>query len=306
MSILNCINVERHGTQALLQEFVKACDARLERDMIEVARSVSRAPKLKLLGLTGPTCSGKTTAANKLTDYLERHGHRVHVISIDDFYYDLDILHRKAEDDPNVEIDYDSEETIDVELLAQKAESLLACQRTELPRFDFKTGKRTIGQVIEPTPDDVFLFEGIQTLYPKVNAILEGEAYQSIYISPASSLQFGNEIFVPNEIRLMRRLVRDFRYRASEPEFTFYLWQSVRTNEEKSIFPNVHRCHHFIDSTMPYELGMLKPYLAEVLSRVTKNDQFYDSACEILRSLSEVEPIPSEFMTKHSLYKEFI
>ena len=303
---MNCINVQRYGNSMLLKEFVKACDARLERDMIEVARCVSRAPKLKLLGLTGPTCSGKTTAAKKLTDYLERHGHRVYVISIDDFYYDLEILHRKAEEDPDVEIDYDSEDTIDVELLAEKTESLLACQRTALPRFDFKTGKRTEGQVIDPIPDDVFLFEGIQTLYPKVSAILEGEAFQSIYISPASSLQFGDELFVPNEIRLMRRLVRDFRYRASEPEFTFYLWQSVRTNEEKSIFPNIHRCHHFIDSTMPYELGMLKPYLAEVLSRVTKSDNCYASAREILQRLTEVELIPSEFMTEHSLYKEFI
>lgn len=303
---MNCINIQRYGNSALLQEFVKACDERLEQDMIEVARRVSRAPRLKLLGLTGPTCSGKTTAANMLTDYLERHGHRVYVISIDDFYYDLEILHRKAEADPDVEIDYDSEDTIDVELLAEKAESLLACQRTELPHFDFKTGKRTAGQVIDPTPDDVFLFEGIQTLYPKVSTILEGEAYQSIYISPASSLQFDKEIFVPNEIRLMRRLVRDFRYRASEPEFTFYLWQSVRENEEKSIFPNVYRCHHFIDSTMPYELGMLKPYLAEVLSRVTKSDNCYDSARRILQRLIEIEPIPSEFITEHSLYKEFI
>lgn len=303
---MNCINVESHGSPTLLQAFVKECDARLERDMIEVARRVSRAPMLKLLGLTGPTCSGKTTAAKKLTDYLERHGHRVHVISIDDFYYDLEILHRRAEDDPDVEIDYDSEDTIDVELLRQKAESLLACKRTELPRFDFKTGKRMRGQIIDPTPDDVFLFEGIQTLYPKVNAILESDAYQSIYISPASSLRVGDQLFVPNEIRLMRRLVRDFRYRASEPEFTFYLWESVRENEEKSIFPNVHRCHHFIDSTMPYELGMLKPYLFEVLSHVTKTDQCYQSACEILQRISDVEEIPSEFMTEHSLYKEFI
>ena len=306
MNDLKCINVEYLTSPALQCAFVEECDARLERDMIEVARQVSRTPELRLLGLTGPTCSGKTTAANKLTDYLERHGHRVYVISIDDFYYDLEILHKKAEMSPDVEIDYDSEDTIDVELLAEKAESLLACKRTEMPHFDFKTGRRTAGHIIEPLPQDVFLFEGIQTLYPKVNSFLERGAYQSIYICPSTSLRVKDEVFEPNEIRLMRRLVRDFRYRASEPEFTFYLWQSVRENEEKSIFPNAFRCHYFIDSTMPYELGMLKPYLCDILGRVSKNGQFYGRAQEILHTLSEVETIPSEFMTENSLYKEFI
>ena len=304
---MKCIKIERQGSFDKQRVFVEQEDARLEKDMLEVARRVSRAPKLKLLGLTGPTCSGKTTAANKLTDYLERHGHRVHVISIDDFYYDIEILHQKADADPDVEIDYDSEDTIDVDLLAEKAKSLLSCKTTKMPRFDFKTGKRTQGKIISPTPSDVFLFEGIQTLYPKVNAILECDAYQSIYISPASALSVEGMVFEPNEIRLMRRLVRDFRYRASEPTFTFYLWQSVRANEEKSIFPNASRCHHFIDSTMPYELGMLKPYLTDLLGRVTKRDgSAFDSAQAILQKLAGVEEIPSEYMTAHSLYKEFI
>ena len=304
---MNCIKIERQGSLEKQRAFVEREDARLEKEMLEVARRVSRAPKLKLLGLTGPTCSGKTTAANKLTDYLERHGHRVHVISIDDFYYDIEILHQKADADPDVEIDYDSEDTIDVSLLAEKAESLLSCKTTEMPKFDFKTGKRTQGQTITPTSSEVFLFEGIQTLYPKVNAILESDAYQSIYISPASALSVDGTVFEPNEIRLMRRLVRDFRYRASEPTFTFYLWQSVRANEEKSIFPNANRCHHFIDSTMPYELGMLKTYLEELLLRVTKQDgSSYQSAQDILHKLAVVEEIPSAYMTAHSLYKEFI
>ena len=274
--------------------------------MIEVARQISRIPDLRLLGLTGPTCSGKTTAANKLTDYLERHGRRVHVISVDDFYYDIEILHRKAELDPDVEIDYDSEETINVELLEQKAESLIACQPTAMPRFDFKTGKRTEGQTIVPKQSDIFLFEGIQILYPKVNAILESQCYRSIYISPASSLHVAGFDFEPNEIRLMRRLVRDYRYRATTPEFTFYLWESVRANEEKSIFPNAASCHYFIDSTMPYEIGMLKPYLQQILSEVSATEHGYDTSQVILKKLASVEPIASEWMTENSLYKEFI
>lgn len=303
---MNYYKVEAIETPQRQREFVAQCDLALEQNMERVAKQIVAAPELRLLGLTGPTCSGKTTAANKLTDYFEKHGHRVHVISIDDFYYDKDYLNKRAEEDPDIEVDYDSEDTIDIELLSAKTESLLACKETRMPRFDFQTGYRTEGAVLTPQKDDIFLFEGIQILYPKVHAILRGEAYRSIYICPSSSIQIGDELFEPNELRLMRRLVRDFRYRATDPEFTLYLWQSVRENEEKNIFPNAHFCHDVIDSTMPYEVGMLKPYLEEILPQILKTSEFYGEAQTILQSISAVPVIPSDYMTPNSLYKEFI
>jgi uridine kinase len=104
----------------------------------------------------------------------------------------------------------------------------------------------------------------------------------------------------------MRRLVRDYLYRSTDPEFTFYVWQSVRDNEEKSIFPYSHSCNYFIDSTMPYEVGMLKPYLERILAKISKESKFYNEAAEVLRQLQHVQPIPSAYMTPNSLYKEFI
>jgi len=116
----------------------------------------------------------------------------------------------------------------------------------------------------------------------------------------------GGECFAPNEIRLMRRLVRDHRYRASDPAFTLYLWQSVRENEEKNIFPNANACHFYIDSTMPYEIGILKPYLEELLPTVPTASPFYGEAQNLLARLQAILPIPSSYMTENSLYKEFI
>jgi uridine kinase len=104
----------------------------------------------------------------------------------------------------------------------------------------------------------------------------------------------------------MRRLVRDYRYRATDPAFTFYLWQSVRANEEKSIFPYISRCYEVIDSTLPYEVGMLKPYLQDILARMGREDRFYEQAEKILKSVARVQEVPAELMTKNSLYKEFI
>ncbi|MBQ8441306.1 MAG: hypothetical protein IJX19_11630 [Clostridia bacterium] len=303
---MNIYQTQTNLTDEAMRELVLQSDRSLEKRMEEVANQISAIPSLRLIGLTGPTCSGKTTTARLLTEVFERCGRRVHVVSIDDFYYDKEVLQRRADMDPDIEIDYDSEDTIDVDLLAEKAEQLLACKETRMPRFDFRSGARVDGVTVTPRPDDVFLFEGIQILYPKVDAILRQQDYRSIYICPTSSVRIGEETFDSNELRLMRRLVRDYLYRSTKPDFTFYIWQSVRDNEEKSIFPHAHTCNYFIDSTMPYEVGMLKPYLERILGQIPKNSQFYEEAMEVLRQLTHVQPIPSSYMAPNSLYKEFI
>ncbi|MBR3894752.1 MAG: hypothetical protein IKJ35_06345 [Clostridia bacterium] len=304
--MMNCYFPDIPKNPNDLRAFVEAEDSRFARELKSLSDRVAASPKLKILGLTGPTCSGKTTAAKRLTASLESAGHRVHTVSLDDFYHDKDVLQKRAEEDPEIEIDYDSEDTIDVALLEEKTRSLLSGFPTQMPRFDFQLGCRCEGDLLDAEEGDVYLFEGIQLLYPKVYAILNDPAYQDIYICASSAIELNGVRFEPNEIRLMRRLVRDFRYRASNPDFTFYLWQSVRENEEKSIFPNVHLCENRIDSTMPYEIGMLKPYLLEILPLVPSDSRFAPNAKEILEKLTGIREIPSEYMMKNSLYKEFI
>ena len=303
---MNCHQPPMNLTDAQMRDLVLMCDQNLEKRMEEVALQVLSTPELRLIGLTGPTCSGKTTTARLLTEVFEKHGRRVHVVSIDDFYYDKEVLMERADRDPDIEIDYDSEDTIDIDLLAQKTAELLACKETRMPRFDFHSGTQVDGVTLTPRPSDVFLFEGIQILYPRVDAILRAQCYRSIYICPTSSIEIGEEIFDSNELRLMRRLVRDYLYRSTDPEFTFYIWKSVRENEEKSIFPHAHTCNYFIDSTMPYEVGMLKPYLQKILAKIASTSEFYDEAQEVLRQLTHIQAIPATYMTPNSLYKEFI
>ena len=287
--------------------FVQKCDFLLEERMENAISQIDSTKDMRLFGLTGPSCSGKTTTARKITEHMEKKGLRIHVISIDDFYYGLDYLKKRVDDDPDIEIDYDSEETIDIDLLEEVTENLLSCRKTVLPRFDFHTGKRTQGEEINPMPESVFLFEGIQVLYPKINAILNhSPSYRSIAICPTSEIECANVIFTPNEIRFFRRLVRDFRYRSTSPEFTFFVWKSVRENEEKNIFPNMHLCQAKIDSTMPYEIGMLKPYLDPLLKEIAKDSPYYAEAQRMLEKISSIAPISSDFLTTKSLYKEFI
>lgn len=289
-----------------MRQFVRDCDAALERQIEEAISYIESVPDLRLLGLTGPTCSGKTTAAGKITRHLSALGLHLHVISLDDFYYDKEYLHRRAAN-ADLEIDYDSEKTIDIALLKEQAERLFEGKETVLPRFDFHTGNREIGERIVPTPRDVFLFEGIQVLYSNVNETLNRDGtFPVIYIAPQSSISVGGEVFEANELRLYRRLVRDFRHRSTSPEFTLFLWQSVRENEEKNIFPNVFRCSASIDSTMPCEVGLLKPYLEQILQTIPVDNAYFERAQGILKKISAVQPVRAEYMTEKSLYKEFI
>ena len=134
---MNVFVTQNNLTPEAMKDLVLQSDKSLEMRMAEVANQISKLSDLRLIGLTGPTCSGKTTTARLLTEVFEKCGRRVHVVSIDDFYYDKEVLHARADADPEVEIDYDSEETIDVDLLAEKAESLLAGKETKMPKFDF-------------------------------------------------------------------------------------------------------------------------------------------------------------------------
>ncbi len=272
----------------------------------DLSQTLLQREDLHFLGLTGPTCSGKTTAANLLTDVFEAKGKQIHVISIDDFYYDKAYLLEMTKKKGLSKLDYDSEDTIDVDLLRECVGSLKNQKRTKLPKFNFTTGLRECGEEVLPSAKDIFLFEGIQVLYPSVDQILRGSAYQSIHIAPQSSIEIGGEEFLPNEIRLMRRLVRDYHFRNSAPEFTLMLWQSVRENEERLIFPNVHRCDYSIDSTMPYEIGILKPFLEDILPKIPSSHEFFQDGKRIQNELRSVQPLSADLIPENSLYKEFV
>ncbi len=294
------------STEEEKREFVRNADLRMEKQLEQVASRLLQAPEIRILGLTGPSCSGKTTAAAKLNEIFSKNGHRVHIISLDDFYYDKWALNEWAEKDPLVKIDYDSEKTIDTQRLALEAERLMLGKEAEIPRFNFRTGQREGITRIEPRAGDLFLFEGIQVLYPKVRSCLEKGGYRSIYIAPQSELILNERRFEPNELRLMRRIVRDFLFRAATPEFTVYLWESVRENEEKNIFPYVRECSVSIDSTLPYEIGMLRPYLERILCTAPKEEATLRIFQSILQKTQDVQPLSPKYLTEKSLYKEFI
>jgi len=294
------------STEKEAAEFVARCEDVFEARLQSVADAICADPSVRLVALSGPSCSGKTTTANKLISELSEHGKTVHVVSIDDFYYDKEYLHARTAEDPNVEIDYDSVDTIDLPALTECVREIFADETTLVPRFDFKQGKRVGYVEIDPSDDEIYIFEGIQAIYPEITSLFAEYNSKSIYICAESGLDFGDIRFEPNEIRMLRRIVRDYNFRDSSPEFSMYLWKSVRENEDKNIFPYVSDVDMRIDSTMPYEINMLKPYLEDILAKMPENNEFIETARSIIEKVKDIRPISREYLRENSLYYEFI
>ncbi len=287
-------------------DFILACEGDFEKRLKGTINKIESLKNLKFITLSGPTCSGKTTAAKKIISEFASLGRTVNVISIDDFYYDKDILHQKAALKPDVEIDYDSADTIDLEALESFIEQIEHSEELSCPIFDFNHGRRTGYKQMVRGEDDVFIFEGIQALYPEVTSLLDGHGYCSVYISPQSSIGVGDRIISPNELRLLRRLIRDRNFRSTSAEFTFKIWDSVRTNEEKNIFPYADNCMFHIDSTFAYEMSILRPYLVRTLGELESSSLYEERAREILDTVSKAQQLPSNLLPKDSLYWEFV
>ncbi len=303
------------------RELVISCDRDFEERLTQIAEDICSEPGLKLICLTGPTCSGKTTAAKKFTSEFARRSRRARVISIDDFYYDKDILNKLTENDPNCDIDFDSEKTIDIEGFGRCVEEIFAGGKIKIPKFDFTLGRRAGYTELDCNEGDIYIFEGIQAIYPSVIKKFGTHKYRIVYISVESSIAVGDVVFEPNEIRLMRRLVRDFFKRNSSCDYTFTLWESVRENEEDNILPYAKNCDYRIDSAMAYEIGMLKPHLEKILTGGISDDDKFDvrqlgsgnsetdwtmHKKEILQKLIGIEDIDSSLIHEDSLYHEFL
>ena len=268
---------------------------------------------VKVIRLSGPSCAGKTTTADKLTAVLEAAGRVVYPISIDDFFYGRDVLEAMAEASPDGELDYDSVAAIDLPALAECVRDLMETGSARIPVFDFVTGYTTeyrdltVPEGVEP----IFLFEGIQAVYPEVAALFVGVPERSIFINVMKETVLvepdGTErVFTPEDIRLLRRLVRDEAKRGTSPDFTLTLWHSVRANEEASIYPNALACHYGIDSNMAFDIHMLAPHLRRAFAEQPCDGEEVAWSGRILASVEGVEGIDPACLAPNSLYHEFI
>ncbi len=282
---------------------VHESEARFSASMDGLITHLLRDDHAECITLSGPTCSGKTTMANKLTEAITRAGKCAVVLSIDDFFKNR-VLPKSTE----YTVDYDSVNAIDLDYLATCVGKMLRGENTPLPQFDFVSGIRTESREYIAAPDDIIVFEGIQAVYPEVVSLFREYRYKSICISVSEPISVNGTVFTPEEIRLSRRIVRDFRTRSADPDFTLHIWGSVRDNEEKNIYPYMDGCDYRINSLMAYEPFMIAPHLLPLLDRVGEDSPYFLQAKKLREKYRCVEgaEISSDLLPADSLYREFL
>lgn len=305
-------NVKKEYSPEQAKSFIRRCDRKFDKRLEEVAEGIlakrdASGKSVRIVALAGPSCSGKTTAAKKLSSVFNAAGKNAITVSIDDFYFNRQTLLSRSKDGT---IDFDSPDTIDFEELRKCVEAIFSDvpRAVEIPVYDFVSGTRSGVNVIpeDPERDDIYIFEGIQAFYPNVQSLFEGHCTSSVFISAESPLRVGGTVVDGNQIRFLRRLVRDYAKRDATAQYTFNLWNSVRDNEEKNIYPNVGIADFRIDSTMNYDISMLRPFAESILAGVPSDDPFRPVSERILGSLGNAGTVSPEYLAKDSLYHEFV
>ena len=259
--------------------------------------------KIKLVLLSGPSSSGKTTTAKKLSMYLRTAGLNPVPISLDDYF-----LERK--DTPlneNGKPDFESLRAIDIKLFNKQIEKLLKGSKVTLPTFNFITGKKEYNRTIEMHENDILVVEGLHALSEEILSDIPRNKKYKIYVSPLVYLNIDDDNRINlTDIRLLRRMVRDNRVRGYSPSQTLESWNEVRAGEESYVFP-YQDCADIVCNTFaPYELPIMKVYALPLLYKVQADDPEYLTALRLIKLLDLVLPLPSDEVPSLSILREFI
>lgn len=299
----------KHGR---LGELIRVNEALHERSFSQIADQIVER-KARAVLLAGPSSSGKTTSANRLAVQLRVHGKRPVLMSLDDYYIDRD----KIAPGPDGKLDLEHIDTIDTQLFRRQLTELLEGRPVNLPRFDFPTGKRVMSdKVLQLGPDSIVIIEGLHGLNPRLlPEHVESNLVFRMYVSALLPLNLDNHNRIPTSyLRLLRRIVRDYETRNASVSHTLSMWDSVRRGEERWIFPYQENADVIFNSSLVYELALLKRHIFPLLDAVPPEDPWYEEVRSLVKVLNycvaadadeEVPPtsILREFIGGNSFYK---
>ncbi len=285
-------------------EFINLSEALHNRMLAELGERITGdIDNIRLICIAGPSSSGKTTFANRLRIELLSRGINPIRISIDDYYLSRD----KAPKDEHGEPDLESIDALDIELFNQNMLDLIQGQSVALPRFDFKVGKRIIGRTIKIDHDTVIIIEGIHALNDKLTNLIPKHQKYKIYISPQSQINLDNHNPVSlTDLRLLRRIVRDKKYRNASAEETISMWPSVRRGEFTWIYNTQENADYVYNSFLSYELCVMKRYAMPLLAAIDANSPHYPTAERLMRMLKYFLDLDDRWVPSNSLIREFI
>ena len=305
--MIKCVNLpmlNKYVDDGKICDLVNICETKHNNMLSELGEQIyKRRDSLRLVCIAGPSSSGKTTFSHRLKIELLSRGLKPIKISMDDYY-------RNREDCPKDEKgDYDLEHVnaLDLELFNENLLSLIEGEEIEEPTFDFKLDKRVKGEKVKIDKDTIIIIEGIHALNEEVTKLIPKPQKYKIFISPFSQLNIDNHNPIPaSEIRLLRRIVRDAKYRKTDPSETFAMWPSVRRGEFKWIYPCQEEADYVFNTELTYELCVMKKYALSALSVIDRDNEYYVQANRILKFLKYVKDIDEKYVPCNSLLREFI
>ena len=303
LGIANVGNLNDTISEGRINDVMLVNEALQEGKIGKIAENIAKQQK-KIVMIAGPSSSGKTTFSHRLSIELMVQGLKPHPIAADDYFKDREHTPK----DENGEYDFECLEAIDVEQFNKDMTDLLAGKEVKMPSFTFKTGKREYkGKTLKLGDEDILVIEGIHGLNDKFSASLPKESKFKIYISALTQLNIDDHNRIhTTDLRLLRRMVRDARTRGSSAEDTLARWASVRRGEEKNIFPFQEGADEMFDSSLIYELAVLKQYAEPLLFGIPTDSPYYSEANRLLKFLDYFLTMPSDNVPKNSLVKEFI
>ena len=279
-------------------------EALQEKKIAEIAAAVSARRNVKFVMIAGPSSSGKTTFAHRLSIQLEAIGLKPHPIEVDNYFVNRVDSPRDADGNYNYEV----LECLDVELFNRDMTALLNGEEVELPYYNFKKGVREYhGNRLRLGEEDLLVIEGIHCLNDRLSHSLPKESMYKIYISALTQLNVDEHNRIPTtDGRLLRRMVRDARTRGASAQDTIRMWPSVRRGEEENIFPYQEEADAMFNSALIYELAVLKQYAQPLLFRIPRSSEEYLEAKRLLKFLDYFIGVSSEDIPKNSILREFI
>lgn len=302
VSTVGALNDHITGTD--MESLILVQEALQEQKIFEIVQMIQNRPETKFIMIAGPSSSGKTTFSHRLSIQLRAKGYRPHPIAVDDYFVERE----ETPLDENGNYNFEDLYAIDIELFNRHMNQLLSGEEIEMPKFNFKTGKKEYnGNRLKLGDEDILVIEGIHCLNDELSYSLPIESKFKIYISALTQLNIDEHNRVATtDGRLIRRMVRDARTRGATAKRTLSMWASVRKGEEKNIFPFQEQADVMFNSALAYELSVLKPYAEALLFSIGEDEPEYLEAKRLLKFLEYFMPCSIENIPINSILREFV
>ena len=291
-------------TAGFSTDIINISEALQEKKIAQIAEDIAQRKGVKLVLLAGPSSSGKTTSCKRLSIQLAVSGLKPLQISLDDYFVDRE----KTPKDESGEYDYESIYALDLKLINEQFNALFRGEEVELPKYDFQSGKsKRSGKKLKMNDHNVLVVEGIHALNPELTSQIPDEQIYRVYASALTTILLDNHNYIPTtDNRLLRRIIRDNKYRGVSAQETIHRWPSVRAGENKWIFPFQENADAMLNTAMLYELAVIKMQAEPLLQQVPENCEEYAEAYRLLKFLKYFKGIPYNNLPPTSLLREFL